>query len=60
MTPNKQRKKNVKKTIEKAIMRGYASGQVQSHAAINRTNWDSHNNYCESQFIYHNNGPLPQ
>ena len=55
VTPNKQRKKDVQTTIENAIMRGYASGQVQSHAAINCTNWDSHNNYCESQFIYHNN-----
>ena len=54
VTPNKERKHNVQTTIEKAIMCGYSSGRWHSHDAIPRNNWDSHNNFCESQFIYHN------
>lgn len=55
VTPSKNRKGNVQTTIENAIMRGYSSGILPSHNPIVRNNWDSHNKFCDSTFIYHAN-----
>ena len=53
VTPNKTVKTSVQTTIEKAIMRGYSSGRLQSSDGVRNNNWDSHNTFCNSKFIYH-------
>ena len=55
VTPSKNRVGNVQTTIENAIMRGYSSGVLQSRTPIVRNDWDSHNQFCDSTFIYHAN-----
>ena len=53
VTPNKILKPSVHTTIEKAIMRGYSSGRLKSSDGVHHKNWDSHNTFCNSKFIYH-------